>query len=119
MKTEAELVAEMAPLQNALHKLRDAEVLKKSKALVGKCFKYRNSYSCPKEPGDYWFLYVKVVGVGEYWPLSFEFQSDKDGRIEIKMGDCFSHIDGHIEIPLKEFNAAWRKVQKQIAGMKP
>jgi hypothetical protein len=25
--------------------------------LVGKCFRYQNSYSCPKTPKDYWWMY--------------------------------------------------------------
>jgi hypothetical protein len=120
-KTKEQLEAEIAPLQAALHRLKDAETLKESRALVGKCFKYRNCYSCPQKPSDYWWLYVKVVGVGDYWPTTLEFQTDKDGRIEIKTSDCavIREGGGHIEIPAKEFNAAWKKLQKRIAGMKP
>jgi hypothetical protein len=118
MKTKEQLEAEIAPLQAQLHRLRDAETLKDSKALVGKCFKYRNCYSCPKGPSDYWWLYVKVVRVGDYWPVSIEFQTDRDGSITIKQNDCFMRHE-HTEIPAREFNAAWKKLQRRIATMKP
>jgi hypothetical protein len=123
MKTEEQLEAEIAPLQRQLARLRDAETKKESEAVVGRCYKYRNSYSCPKVPSDYWWLYAKVTKVGDYWPVTFEFQTDKDGRIDIQTRDCSVGIgkegNGYIEIPSKEFNAAWRALQKRIAGMKP
>lgn len=112
------LRAQMAPIRAELQRIEDAEAKAKSVALVGRCFKYRNCYSCPK-PEDYWWLYIKVVGMGEYWPVAFEFQTDKDGRINIKKEDCFSRLDGYTEISAKEFNAAWRAVQKRIAGTQP
>jgi hypothetical protein len=118
-KTKEQLEAELAPIRAELNKLRDAEILAKSKALVGKCFKYRNCYSCPKGPSDYWWLYVKVIGVGDYWPIALEFQTDKDGRSEVKRNECFSCHEGHREISAKEFNAAWRKFKNEIADIQP
>lgn len=110
--------AQIAPLQAELNRIKDAEEKAKSVALVGRCFKYRNCYSCPK-PDEYWWLYIKVTGMGEYWPVAFEFQTDKDGMLTVKQKECFSRMEGHNEIPASEFNAAWRKVQKRIAGTKP
>lgn len=121
MKTKEQLEAELRPIQQALADLRDKETLAASKALVGKCFKYHNNYSCPEKPIDYWWLYIKVVRVGDYWPVTFEFQTDKHGHITIKTNDCcvITGKDGYVPITSREFDAAWAKVQKKIAGTKP
>lgn len=110
---------QIAPLRANLERIEDAERKAQSVALVGRCFKYRNSYSCPQGPKDYWWLYVKVVGIGEHWPVSMEFETDRDGKIEIRTRECFSRFEGHDEIKPSEFNAAWRSLQKRVAGMKP
>lgn len=116
---EAEIEAALAPLLEARNRIRDEKSKRESAALVGRCFKYRNSYSCPKEPSDYWWMYTKVVSVGEYWPVALEFQTDKDGQITIATKECFHRLGGHDEISVKEFNAAWRKLQQSVARMKP
>lgn len=113
------LQEQLAPLQAELHRIEDAEKKAESVAFLGKCFKYRNNYSCPKGPQDYWWLYAKVIGMGEYWPVAFEFQTDKDGQITIREKECFSRLKGHNEITQKEFDAAWRKVQQAVAKRKP
>lgn len=117
MKTKEQIEAELAPLQALLGRLRDAEERQKAVALVGKCFKCRNNYSCPKGPKDYWWYYVKCVGMGQYRPKAFTFQTDKEGRIEIKEENWFMRADGYIEISEREFQAAWRRVQKRIASI--
>lgn len=122
MKTKEQLEAEIAPLRKQLHRLRDLELKERSVALLGRCFKYRNCYSLPKKPSDYWWLYVKVVSVN-YWPVTFEFQTDRNGRIEVKQNKCASGLDNgnesYTEISQKEFAAAWNRLQKHIGGMKP
>lgn len=117
MRTKEQLEAAIAPLQSELNRLRDAETLNESKALVGRCFKYRNCYSCPQTDADYWWLYLKVVKVGGYWPIAFQFQTDKDGRIEIETRSHHTRLSGYVEISAKEFNAAWRKVQKRVKAL--
>ena len=116
MKTKAQLEAEIRPLQAALHRIRDAETKAEFLALVGKHFKYHNSYSSDRPQ---WWLYAKVIRVGEFHPVAFVFQTDCDGRSEVKTKEWFTASHGYIEIAAKEFNAEWRKVQKRIAGMKP
>jgi hypothetical protein len=120
MKNREQLEAEMAPLQRALNKLRDAETRAQSQALVGKCFKYRNNYSCPSKPSDYWWLYIKVTGLSGTWPKTFEFQVDKYSRIEIKTDTTRIRPDGgYVEISSKEFADAWKRLQRRIATTKP
>jgi len=116
MKTKAQLEAEIRPLQAALHRIRDAETKAESLALVGKHYKYRNSFGGDRPQ---WWLYAKVIRVGEFHPVAFVFQTDCDGRIEINTKEWFTGLQSYIEIAAKEFNAEWRKTQKRIAGMKP
>lgn len=118
-KTEEQLLAEMAPLQAELRKRRDEKALAEARALVGKCFKYRNCYSCPQEESDYWWLYSKVTGVGDYSARAFRFQTDKYGKTEVEWNVRQPSTGGYIEISAKEFNAAWREVQRRVARMKP
>ena len=116
MKTKEQLEAEIAPLNAALRRIRDAETKAESQALIGKHFKYHNSYGSSRPQ---WWLYAKVVKVGRYHPLAFVFQTDCDGKVEIEMDKRFSASSGYIEIKESEFNTAWRRVQKRIARMKP
>lgn len=120
MKTKDEILKAMEPLRAELYKVEDAERKAEHAKLIGRCFKYRNCYSCPKEESDYWWMYTKVTGMGDgYWPKAFQFQTDKDGKIEIEYARHHANLGGYVEITAKEFNAAWRKLQRQIAGSKP
>ena len=114
-KTVEELEAAIAPLQEALGKLRDAEARKESEQLVGQFFKYRNSYG-----GGYpsWWLYAKVTHVKGVSPMSFRFQTDEHGKVEIEVARHFTS-SSWTPIKASEFAREWRRVQKRIAGMKP
>lgn len=116
MKTKDQLEAEISPLQAALQRLRNAEQSAEAKALVGKCFKYRNNYGsdCPG-----WWLYSKVTKAGEYWPICFSFEETSRQMIEVKYEDHYHGTGNWKEITPKEFNAAWKALQRKLAGMKP
>lgn len=86
-----------------------------SKKLVGKCFKYRNCFSLPQSDADYWWLYLRVLGVDDYGhPVGVTFQVDKDGRAEIEPSLRLMSLgierSGYIEIPQTEFVAAQRSI---------
>lgn len=115
MKTKEQLERAIAPLKEQLDRLRDAERRAESKKLVGRYFKYRNCYSCPEKESDYWWLYVKVTGAD----ASFQFQTDRYGRVEIEPDHYFNYSGQYVEITAKEFNAAWGALLKRVAGLKP
>lgn len=81
--------------------------------LVGKHFKVRNSYSCPRGPEDYWFVYRTLVladkkeGHGTW----HEFQVDKDGQLTVSQTTMpLEAIPGDaIPISEEEFVLARRK----------
>lgn len=100
------------------------------KILEGKYFKFKNSYSSPKNKTDFWFIYTKitkieknmlyVTGVGEnvlstYMGISF--QTDKYGLHTIKKeATGYVHNLGE-EITEKEFIKAWDKLHSEILVM--
>lgn len=90
--------------------------------LIGKCFKYRNSYSCPNGDANKWWLYVKVTKVTSRGEMNaFQFQTDIYGKLEIEADHRvpLSFSGGYMPITAGEFNKAWRAVQKRVAGFHP
>lgn len=100
-------------------KLYKKEELPKLKNLVGSYWKYRNSYSGPTKPEDYWWLYCRVdkLQENERFLETTEFQIDSDGKIEIKgshiyNADCF--LNGYKSIDKEEFEDAFFKLIKKV-----
>jgi uncharacterized protein YyaL (SSP411 family) len=67
-------------------------------AMRGKVYKYRNSYSCPEKPSDYWWSYTIVDRVIQptervmCW--TFQIDSDKNVRINYQdLGAAILHMD--------------------------
>lgn len=89
--------------------LEQIESEKRNAALVGRCFRYRNSYSCP-EPWEKWWLYVKVTGVRGNYLETFRFQDDLQGHIEIESQSWSSPNLVGEEITLEEFQAEWQNL---------
>ena len=85
-------------------------------AIVGRCFKYRNSYSCPESDDDRWWLYAKVTHVRDGSVWCFEFQRDSRGHFEVRPSHPSSVRDfsGWTEIDDAELNAAWRAMTTDI-----
>jgi hypothetical protein len=93
-----------------LDAIRFAERRTAAAALVGKCFAYRNSYSCPQSEADYWTLYLRVTGVtGEGEAETVTFQMDKDGRVSIELSALPAEMfpGRYREIPYAELERAW------------
>ena|ERR1700728_1930252 len=118
-KEKAEAEARRA--NQRLHAIRDAERREENKGLVGKTFRWRNCYSCPEKPSDYWWLYAKVQSMdGAGMLTAFTFQIDKYGQHEMKINRySFNMGGGYRPIPAVQFNKAWRAFQKRIATAKP
>ncbi len=114
---EATLAAEIEQAQQALTdartKLRALEdrqfadiIEPKMRANIGNCYKYHNCYSCPQSEADYWWMYVKVVGVrdGSYRVLTFAIDSYHKMQIaeatqtslEGIRGGCRSDVGGTV-----------------------
>ncbi len=96
----------------------------------GKFFKYKNSYSCPSKPSDYWYIYTKVLSIKpediyEGQPglvLSsckvYSFQIHKYGNLTVEVDKrSYTHSLGK-EISEDEFNKGFNKMVELINGLK-
>jgi len=120
--TEKEQLERQARAVNQkLHAIRDAERYAENEALVGKTFRYRNNYSCPEKPSDYWWLYARVQGIDSSGYLTvFCFETDKYGAVKISTDKYRFHMnDGYQPVSVAKFNKAWRDLQRKIAKTRP
>ena len=119
METINDLRAKRAELDAAIWKQEAKERDRKNAKLVGRCFKYRNCYSCPEKESDYWWLYRKITRVEDGSLRAFEFQIDSRGEFEVRpdkfvgLGDNGS---GWTEIRGDEFSAAWEDFMTNIGA---
>lgn len=116
-KDELKFIIEKARLE--LSELEANERLKGNQSFVGKFFKYRNCYSCPKED-EYWWLYIAINQVSDDGALlSWNFQKDIYGRIEIQEDRIYLPLDRYIEISEKEFREAYYNLIQEINVRSP
>lgn len=80
----------------------DAERARASSELIGKCYKYSNSYGS----GDRWWLYMRITGVGDHWPMGVKFEHTSSDECRISRESFIVVNDGYIEITTAEFIAA-------------
>lgn len=108
---DANLDAQLAALMAEKNRREQAKRTAEHESLLGRCFKYSNSYG----HRDRWWMYLKIVEIGEYWPLAFKFQTclndgEKEYRLEprdLTTGVCSDAIGGgYIEITQAEFDVA-------------
>lgn len=119
MSNKDDLLRTIAEAQAKLQEIQAQEDAEKNARLIGRCFKYRNSYPSPSEPGDYWWLYVRVMETSERGLFLYRFQRDKYGRIEIEPADrSFAMLSlGYEEITLNEYLEAWQSIFADIQRM--
>jgi len=102
--------------QQALNKLEEAMERAKFTKLIGKAFKYRNSYG----HGESWWLYALITSVDGYFPKCIQFQKDCDGKTTIEidhvMGPQPFEGSGWETIELEEFSRAWDDVRNVMAN---
>lgn len=106
-----ELKQQIAPLQSELWTLEGKQKEEAAQSLLGKHFKYYNSYGSDER----WWKYAKVLSVKDGYPHAFTFEHTSRDAIEIE-----SHVGGYYasggweEISEAEFNAAWLALQNDI-----
>lgn len=119
MATVEELRKVAQRAQDELWRIEKAERLAVSEKLVGKAFKYRNNYSVPERPSDYWWLYVLVTDVdkSDGQPIVKEFQIDKYGDASFRpKRHLFHHMNGYEPITKREYDAALKKFKAVCAA---
>lgn len=108
-------------LEEAEEQYRNETLLPEMRKLIGKCFKYYNSYGGDRAR---WNLYVKVIGLDKK-TLNLkvvEFQKTSMGIVEIRLDSKITYrgenqlvkSDGYIPITTKEYNQAKSRLKKFI-----
>lgn len=111
MERKEELRRQLKVLHEELNTITDAEDDVRNATFVGKCFKTRNNYSCPKIAKDYWWLYFKVLRAADVGLYCLCFQIDCNGRIDIEPNVYMTanSFDSYTPIKPAEFEKAWTR----------
>lgn len=117
MSRETELHEQIGRLRRELGEIETGKKRKAALSLYGKCFRYRNCYSMPEGEKDYWWTWARVIGVSDAGaPISFEFQTDKNGRFECQTEEHYSGLSGGWSpTTFAEYRAAWETAMRHVA----
>lgn len=115
-KTMEQLREDQRKTNQAIHRLESQRRREAHAGLLGKTFKYRNCYSCPEKPSDYWPLYAKVMEVDKDGYLKvFTFETDKYGNVDIRVDAHRSHMDsGYQPISASEYRKALAALKSRV-----
>lgn len=109
---------ERARLSKIIHDAEDRRIEEENQKLLGRFFKYSNSYSCPEGPQDRWWLYAHVIGATGGTVEMERFQTDKYGKIEVEPRYTgFGFLSGYEEITEAEYRKALAKVKERVASL--
>jgi hypothetical protein len=96
----------------------DNEEMPKRRKMVGKYFKFRNSFSNDRPK---WWLFVHIIGVDESGDFrADQLQIDCDGRLELKLShwEMYNHITrDHVEATEKEWDAEVAKARRMLSKL--
>jgi len=108
---------EQRKLNDLRHEKEELIEKPKREKMVGKCYKYLNSYGGDRER---WWLYTKVVGLDGTMLKTLQFQTTTlydSGKAEIEEETHFSDMTGYIEITKDEWNAEWTKIATRVSEL--
>jgi len=113
-----ELRKEIDSLLSQLDKIESIERKSKNTPYLGKCYRARNSYSCPSKESDYWLFYLKIIDADDGLIAVF-FETDKDGRISIdrEYGVSSSTLDTYEQISPASFARAFKRLTGDISRL--
>lgn len=99
-------------IQETINKLEQDEFeqveLPKLKKMLNKCFKYKNSYSCPQTESDYWWKYFRVLSVDKDGVMRcLCFEQDCHGVFTMEVNKTFIYHEGIISISAQELLDAY------------
>lgn len=116
MNNKKRLESQIQKLRDKLGKITDAEQRAAQEKLVGKCYRYRNSYGAGGKSD--WWLYVGIHSLDpENGLRAIHFQKDCDGRFEVETNHYYINVlNGYEEIPTNDFCKAWLEFQSNLAA---
>ena len=98
------IVAKGYVARKELNEIEEKENTKKNLPLVGRCFKFKNSYGS----GDSWWLYSEVLGIeGNYFKY-LTFQECSGGKITVELREYGYDSLQQTEITKQEFDKRFR-----------
>ena len=88
------------------------------------CYKFKNCYSCPEKPSDYWWLYIKILSIDSRDYVNvLEIQKDKHGAISINNRESVNlnnyefRNNRYIKITESEWNKGVKRILKSIGNV--
>jgi len=109
-KKIGELQKKIDPLRKELRKIEDKASLKEKQKLLGRCFKYKDSYGS----GEKWWTYIKVVAVSKDVFTHLKVERRPDGFLSIRLEDDFTY---HADYFLHETEIEEEEFQEQLKTM--
>lgn len=95
--------------------LEAKERAEKAQSLVGRAFRFRNSYGSDSK----WWLYAMVHTItkdGHILVHEFQTTSRHEMQINFRREHYYHLLDGYQEITKAEFRKEWRALKKRIAS---
>ena len=115
METIEQLKKIAGDAQDKLWAIQADQFRKANGSKVGKTFRTRNNFSCPKKRSDYWWQYAKVTRMDEGGMLyATIFQTDQFGNVTVSYDSCVHHAQYYTPCPATDFNKAWRALLKKL-----
>ena len=115
MKLKNKLQSQIRALRKEIRQIEAEERKAKAASMSGLCYVYRNCYSCPEGPQDYWLLYSKVTGIDDDGFLEvLQFQTDIDGKTTIETQKYLTPDTICLGEPLSD--AAFNQASKELLG---
>ena len=109
-----ELKKEECPLIDKRNKLQEQIDTKNNIPLIGKCFKFRNSYG----GGGKWWLYTKVISCDNWSAKVINIQKAGGGtitcRTETHSANSYKERDYYTIISYKEFKKNFDRLMKEL-----
>jgi hypothetical protein len=110
-KTKAQWLRQQREAMKALSAIEVAERAKLAERVIGKCFRYSNSYG----HGSQWWLYGRVIGTDEYgWFRMFQFEATDNGEMQIRTEHQRTHLNGWDPIAANIFQEEWDAFRNRI-----
>ena len=108
-----------AQIRDQIHEIEHKEFVKEKRDIVGKCFKFKNSYSCPETEADYWWAYKRITGLDKSANCftSFSFEIDRDGNCSTNVR-AFDMLSEWKPCTEEEYLQAWLEFKHTINNIK-
>jgi hypothetical protein len=96
-------------------KINSIEDVPKAQALVGKCFKYPNSFGCNSK----WWIYIRVLSAEDTEVTTDEFEENSNGQIEFNYNceryyNTYCGNSSYIPISKEEYLKAREALVKKV-----